>query len=103
MVAYLAAQFLDVKLFHFWKTLTKSKHLWLRNNASTIASQLTDTVLVTMILFIGVKSYSDIFELIRDGWLFKMLCAAFDTPLFYASTAFFRKLFNLELGEEIQD
>ena len=29
MIAYLSAQFLDVKLFHFWKNLTKGKHLWL--------------------------------------------------------------------------
>ena len=102
MIAYLAAQFLDVKLFHFWKTLTKGKHLWLRNNASTIASQLTDTILVTTILLIGVKSSSDIFSLIIDGWLFKILCAAFDTPLFYLSTGYLRGLFDLELGEEIQ-
>ena len=102
MVAYLASQFLDVKLFHFWKTLTKGKHLWLRNNASTIASQLTDTILVTTILLIGVKSSPDIFSLIIDGWLFKILCAAFDTPLFYLSTGYLRGLFDLELGEEIQ-
>lgn len=36
MVAYLAAQFVDVYLFHFWKRLTNGKHLWLRNNGSTM-------------------------------------------------------------------
>ena len=40
MVAYLIAQFIDVRIFHFWKKLTSGKHLWLRNNGSTIASQL---------------------------------------------------------------
>ena len=43
MIAYLIAQYLDVKAFHFWKKLTKGKHLWLRNNASTIFSQFVDT------------------------------------------------------------
>ena len=52
MVAYLIAQFIDVRIFHFWKKLTKGKHLWLRNNGSTIASQLVDTSLVICILFI---------------------------------------------------
>src|SRR3989344_7199062 len=40
MAAYLLAQFVDIRLFHFWKNLTKGKHLWLRNNFSTILSQL---------------------------------------------------------------
>lgn len=101
MVAYLCAQFLDVRLFHFWKTLTKGKHLWLRNNASTIASQLTDTILVTTILFVGVMPPSKIMSLIIDGWLFKMLCAAFDTPIFYLLSGYFRKLFDLDFGEEL--
>ena len=38
MIAYLFAQFIDVRIFHFWKRLTKGKHLWLRYNGSTIAS-----------------------------------------------------------------
>ena len=52
MIAYLFAQFIDVRIFHFWKRLTNGKHLWLRNNGSTIASQLVDTTLVIMILFV---------------------------------------------------
>ena len=40
MTAYLTAQFIDIRIFHFWKKLTKGKHLWLRNNGSTIFSQL---------------------------------------------------------------
>ncbi len=83
MVAYLVAQFIDVRIFHFWKRLTNGKHLWLRNNASTIASQLVDTTLVICILFIGVWSSSQIFSAIIDGWLFKMLMAFIDTPIIY--------------------
>ena len=83
MIAYLVAQYIDVRVFHFWKNLTRGKHLWLRNNASTIASQLVDTTLVICILFIGVWSTNQIFSAIIDGWLFKMLMAFIDTPIIY--------------------
>ena len=49
MAAYLLAQLIDVRLFHFWKKLTKGKHLWLRNNASTMISQFIDTFTVNTI------------------------------------------------------
>jgi len=83
MIAYLFAQFIDVKIFHFWKKLTNGKHLWLRNNGSTIASQLVDTTLVVSILFVGVWESEQIFSAIIDGWLFKMLMAFIDTPIIY--------------------
>ena len=83
MIAYLFAQFVDVRIFHFWKRLTNGKHLWLRNNASTIASQLVDTTLVICILFIGVWNTDQIFSAIIDGWTFKMLMAFIDTPIIY--------------------
>ncbi len=85
MIAYLIAQFLDIRIFHFWKKLTKGRHLWLRNNASTTISQLADSTLVVCVLFWGVegwpaeKMYSTIFDL----WLFKVIVAFVDTPLFY--------------------
>ena len=83
MIAYLFAQFVDVKIFHFWKKLTNGKHLWLRNNGSTVASQLIDTTLVVCILFLGVWNGDQIFQAIIDGWLFKMLMALVDTPIIY--------------------
>lgn len=102
MVAYLAAQFLDVRLFHFWKKLTKGKKLWLRNNFSTIFSQLVDTILVTTVIFIGVEDFQFISSLVWDGWLFKILFAAADTLVIYIVIYFFRKYFRLKPGEEIQ-
>jgi len=83
MIAYLFAQFIDVRIFHFWKKLTGGKHLWLRNNGSTIASQLVDTTLVICILFIGVWNTDQIQSAIIDGWIFKMLMALLDTPIIY--------------------
>ena len=102
MTAYLVAQLVDVRLFHFWKRLTQGRHLWLRNNASTVLSQGVDTSLVVLVLFVGRESFNTIFQLIIGGWLFKIMCAFFDTPLFYLGTYFARKQLNLELNEEIE-
>ena len=44
MIAYLIAQFVDIRIYHFWKNLTQGKMLWLRNNFSTFSSHLIDTV-----------------------------------------------------------
>ncbi len=101
MTAYLCAQLIDVRIYHFWKEKTAGKHLWLRNNFSTVFSQLVDTTLVVCVLFLGVRSHSEILQFILDGWLFKMLCAFIDTPLLYASTAFIRNKLGLKFGEEI--
>lgn len=101
MTAYLCAQLIDVRIYHFWKEKTAGKHLWLRNNFSTVFSQLVDTTLVVCVLFLGVRSHSEIIQFILDGWLFKMLCAFIDTPLLYASTAFIRNKLDLKFGEEV--
>ena len=50
MMAYLFAQYVDIRIFHFWKRLTNGKHLWLRNNASTVFSQFIDTFSVLFLL-----------------------------------------------------
>ena len=101
MTAYLCAQLIDVRIYHFWKEKTAGKHLWLRNNFSTVFSQLVDTTLVVCVLFLGVRSHSEIMQFILDGWLFKILCAFIDTPLLYASTAFIRNKLDLKFGEEV--
>ena len=101
MTAYLCAQLIDVRIFHFWKEKTAGKHLWLRNNFSTVFSQLVDTTLVVCVLFLGVRSHPEIIQFILDGWLFKILCAFIDTPLLYASTAFIRNKLDLKFGEEV--
>ncbi len=88
MVAYLVAQLCDVHLFHFWKRVTKGKHLWLRNNASTLVSQLVDTTCVLTITFwgelaAGRRGAGWLVTLILGTYAFKMLVALLDTPLFY--------------------
>ena len=96
MMAYLTAQFIDIRLFHFWKRLTKGKHLWLRNNASTITSQLVDTFVVLALLAsfeAGGITWDKVPGLFVDGLLFKWAFAAFDTPLFYLAVRTLEKRF----------
>lgn len=84
MVAYLTAQFIDIRIFHFWKRLTKGKHLWLRNNGSTIVSQFVDTASVLLLLCIaGVIEWSRFPGLLQHGFIFKAMIALLDTPFFY--------------------
>ena len=86
MVAYLSAQFIDVRIFHFWKKLTKGKHLWLRNNGSTIVSQLVDTAAVLILLCsAGVIGWDKFWLLLENGFLFKVIVALIDTPIIYGS------------------
>ncbi|SEB94311.1 hypothetical protein SAMN04489761_2050 [Tenacibaculum sp. MAR_2009_124] len=102
MLAYLFAQFVDIRVYHFWKSYTKGKHLWLRNNFSTFSSQFIDTltVLVLLCLF-DIIEWNKFWGLLISGVLFKIIVAAFDTPLLYITVYFFRKKFNLKPGEEI--
>ena len=103
MFAYLFAQYVDIQLFHFWKRLTKGKHLWLRNNFSTFLSQFVDTFTVLILLSSFGKIEWKLFSsLLLSGFLFKVLIAALDTPLLYLAVYAFRNRFDLALGEEIQ-
>lgn len=104
MVAYLSAQFIDVRLFHFWKRLTKGKHLWLRNNASTITSQFIDTsVVISLLCIAGVIAWEQWFTLVLNGFLFKVMIAILDTPLFYMLNYWLRRWMHLKWNEEISE
>ena len=104
MIAYLFAQFIDIRIFHFWKQLTKGKHLWLRNNFSTFASQFVDTFTVLfLICSFKILPWNIFGDLLISGFIFKVIIAAIDTPVLYGVTFLFRKKFNLKVGEEISD
>ena len=103
MLAYLCAQFIDIKIYHFWKKLTKGKMLWLRNNFSTFSSQIIDTVtVISLLCLFEVLSWDSFVGLVVSGIIFKILIAFLDTPLLYLFVYLFRKKFNLKIGEEIK-
>ncbi len=93
MLAYLCAQLTDNYLFHFWKQLTNGRHLWLRNNGSTIVSQLVDTIVVNSILFyigFGWELWQGI-TVMATIYAHKVLLALLDTPLIYLGVALARR------------
>ena len=96
MIAYIIAQSHDVFAYHFWGKLTKGKHLWLRNNASTLVSQLIDTSLFITIAFHGVVPTQALINLIFYQYLMKALIALVDTPFCYIGVIIIRKITNLK-------
>ncbi len=104
MIAYLSAQFIDVQVFHLLKKLTKGKHLWLRNNGSTLVSQLVDSVAVVLITYYYAEAIhvenGEVFEtlmiFIYSGYIFKMLSALIDTLPFYLGVKFLSKYLNIQ-------
>jgi queuosine precursor transporter len=83
MFAYLISQHHDVMAFHFWRRKTGARHLWLRNNASTMVSQAIDTALFISIAFWGILPASVIFNMMLTQYLIKLGIAALDTPFCY--------------------
>ncbi len=103
MIAYLFAQYIDIALYHFWKKITNGKHLWLRNNFSTFASQFVDTFTVVLLLcMFKVLPWEMFYGLLISGFLFKILIAFLDTPLLYFFVYILRKRFNLNITQEIE-
>lgn len=109
MIAYLTAQTVDVRLFHFWKDLTDGKHLWLRNNASTMVSQLVDSTAILTILYVAgnlgenVDGIGALAILILNSYLFKFFFALFDTPLFYLGVRIFKEFDEDPSGNSLYD
>ena len=102
MLTYLFAQFVDIQIYHFWKRLTKGKHLWLRNNFSTWFSQFVDTFTILFLLCsFGIIDWANFKGLLVSGFLFKVLVAALDTPFLYLGVHLFRRKFKLKVNEEI--
>ena len=102
MLAYLFAQYVDIGLYHFWKKITKGRHLWLRNNFSTFLSQFLDTFTVVGLLCIfKVLPWSMFYGLLVSGFIFKVIVAFLDTPFLYFFVYLFRRRFNLKVNQEI--
>src|SRR6056297_3136439 len=83
LTAYLLSQLHDVWAFQFWKQKTKGKYLWLRNNLSTLISQLIDSSVFCLIAFLGLFPMNVWFEILITTYLFKLVVALFDTPFIY--------------------
>ena len=112
MVAYLTAQFVDVQIFHFLKKLTKGKHLWIRNNFSTLTSQLVDSTAVILITHYYAHAipldkteplFGQLMIYIVSTYIFKLVAALGDTIPFYIGVNFLTKYLQLNPKKEFQE
>ncbi len=85
MTAYLISQLHDIWAYHFWRTLTDGRFIWIRNNLSTWASQFIDSLVFSTIAFYGVFSNKILLQIILTTYLLKIVVAIIDTPFIYLS------------------
>lgn len=109
MIAYLSAQFCDVYLFHFWKRLTRGRHLWLRNNGSTLVSQLVDSTAVILITHFyaralpvaeGEALWPQLLTFIVSAYVFKIVAALADTIPFYVGVRWLSRYLHIDIRSE---
>lgn len=109
MIAYLTAQLCDVTLFHFWKRLTRGRHLWLRNNGSTLVSQFVDSFAVITIthFYAGALPidaaqpvWPQLWVFIGSGYVFKLSVALLDTGPFYLGVHYLSRYLEVDPNAE---
>jgi len=93
IITFIISQTHDVFAFEFWKKKTKGKYLWLRNNGSTLVSQLIDSVCFCMLAFAFVMPWKFIFSVIIAQYVIKASFALLDTPFLYLSVWIRKKIF----------
>lgn len=89
LAVYFVSQLFDVWLYHKWWDLTekksgdKRKFLWLRNNGSTLISQLMNTFLFNFLAFVGVYDLKTIVTIAFSGYIIYIFTSLLDTPALY--------------------
>ena len=101
MLAYITAQFCDVQMFHFFKRLTGGRYLWVRNNFSTLTSQMVDSIMVITVTFgavflAGEMTLAALGILVASNYVFKMTVAILDTTPFYLLTRYLQAWLDLD-------
>lgn len=91
MLAYFVSQMHDTWAYEFWKS--KSNHIWVRNNLSTLVSQLIDTLIFTFIAFWGLYETPVFVSILITTYLFKFVVAAADTPFIYVAKKIDKSIF----------
>ncbi len=84
LTAYTISQAHDVISFNFWRKKTNGKHKWIRNNLSTLTSQIIDTAIFITIAFWGMVP--NLLWMIISQYIIKAIIALLDTPFFYLLT-----------------
>lgn len=87
LTAYVISSFTDISIYQIIKKLRPSfSFIWLRNNFSTLISQIVDNLVFTTIAFIGVYDFKLILTIAVSTYILKVLTSVFDTPFVYIGT-----------------
>ena len=97
LIAYIISQSVDVMMYHLiWKKTGNNKTgLWIRNNGSTLTSQLVDSVIFVTIAFLGVYETKVFISILVTTYLLKAVIALMDTPFIYLA----RKVKTIDFEE----
>jgi uncharacterized integral membrane protein (TIGR00697 family) len=83
LLAYFISQHFDVWIYHVIKLKTQGRHLWLRNNLSTLLSQAIDTLIYGVVVWWGIVDFVTAMQLALAKYMFKVIIALADTPFLY--------------------
>lgn len=89
LVVYAISQLFDVWLYHKWWAFTekrfgdKRRFLWLRNNGSTLVSQLLNTLLFTLFAFWGTYDAKTLASIFLSSYVIYIVTSLLDTPAIY--------------------
>ena len=90
LLAYYISQHFDVWAFHKIKSVTGERWLWLRNNLSTMSSQVVDTLIFSLITWWGIVDLRTALELGAAKYIFKVAIAMIDTAFIYWARRMYR-------------
>lgn len=89
LAAYMISQFLDVRIFAMLKKAFPGRNqLYIRNNGSTLVSQLVDTAVFCSIAFAGVYSWDIWWEIFFTTYIIKFFVSIASTPVLYIARNF---------------
>lgn len=97
LIVYAICQKFDVWAYHAWWAFTSKKcgdsqrFLWLRNNGSTLISQLLNSVLYALGAFYGMYETGTLISIIVSGYLIFIVTSLADTPVIYLARRLYRK------------
>lgn len=83
LLAFAIAEYQDVIAFFFFRRKFGSEHFWIRSNLSNIWSQFLDTVIFTLVAFVGIYPWPTLIAIILPWWLYKVVMGFLYTPLSY--------------------
>ncbi len=83
IIAYYVSQMLDVRIFSKLKSKDGDSRLWLRNNISTVTSQLIDNLVFTTLAFSFALPFDIVVQIFVSTYVIKFFISIFDTPFMY--------------------